>query len=51
MRYSLIVVALFAACGLACGLAFGRDESPLVVADAVTLAFYGVFLWRRSRGE
>jgi hypothetical protein len=34
MRYNLIWVALF----VACGLAFGRDESPSVVADAVTLA-------------
>jgi hypothetical protein len=34
MRYNLIWVALC----VACGLAFGRDESPSVVADAVTLA-------------
>ena len=34
MRYGLIVVALFAACGLV----RSADESPSVVADAVTLA-------------
>ena len=34
MRYNLIWVALC----VACGLAFGRDESPSTVADAVTLA-------------
>ncbi len=33
MRYNLIWVALFAACGLV----FGRDESPSIVADNATI--------------
>ena len=43
MRYSLIVVALFAACGLV----KSADESPSVIADAVTLAIRVADLERR----
>jgi hypothetical protein len=43
MRYGLIVVALFAACGLV----RSADESPSIVADAVTLASRVADLERR----